>query len=406
MSVPFLTFTCDSCDYGSSSFVTFGEFLWNYDGQTFNIEPQLGLCRDCKAIVAMEKLPDADVMDRAREIHSTYTGPQLFRFQEEDEAKYLASQQSFIVLERVMKLQRPPVCLQCGGSGVQPLILPELPDRAQRADIALTPLEVKHPGCGGEFQVQGSGKTRISLAPVTYYFNIEGKAFATLNTAPSPREKQLPQFPGLTARLPTKSQDWRPDWGTFVKRGKLVAITFEDRELNVFPEVDVVEEWEGCFRIYGYAFSDFLYWGDLFEGEFDGYSSIHFKRLLDRPEYLHFRGNYLLQNAPAPGTKEEWAKRFPDLKRAFYAGGYWEHIEGLGLYVTIPRKCRLDFPEFDRRAPKFLNEPPDDVEIHKRQSISHEGETPAGSAYSYVLSIAAEKDRNRRVRKLLSKIPD
>ena len=115
MSIPFLTFTCDSCDYYSSSLVTFGEFLWNYDGQTFNFDRQLGLCQDCKEIVAMEKLPDADVMDRARKIHATYTGPRLFLFQEKDEARCLASQEGFNVLERVIELRRPPVCLKCGG---------------------------------------------------------------------------------------------------------------------------------------------------------------------------------------------------------------------------------------------------------------------------------------------------
>ena len=331
MSIPFLTFTCDCCDYHSSSFVTFGEFLWNYDGQTFNFDRQLGLCQDCKEIVAMEKLPDPDVMDRAKEIHSTYTGPRLFWFQEKDEAKCLASQEGFNVLERVMELQRAPVCLKCGGSDVQPLALPEVPDGAKPTDMALTPLGVKHPGCGGQLQVKGSEGLRISLNPVTYYFGIDGKAFATLRDAPSPREEKLPSLPPSTTKHPTRSQDWRPDWGAFVKRGKAVEITFDDPKLDIFSQVDVVEEWEGCFRIYGYAFSDVLYWGDLFEGEFDGSESIHFKRLLDRPEYLHFGGYYLPRNGPVPSTQKEWVKKCPHLRRALKVGGYWEYSALFGL---------------------------------------------------------------------------
>ena len=406
MSIPFLTFTCDSCDYNSLSFVTFGEFLWNYDGQTFNFDRRLALCQDCKEIVAMEKLPDADVMDRAREIHSTYTGPRLFWFQEKDEAKYLASQEGFNVLERVMELRRPPVCLMCGGSDVQPLVLPEVPDGAKHTNMALTPLGVKHPGCRGQLQVEGSGGTRISLAPVKYYFSIDGKAFATLQDSPSPRGEKLPLLPRSPTKSLTRSQDWRPDWGKFVKRGKAVEITFEDPELDVFSEVDVVEEWEGGFRIYGYACSDVLYWGDLFEGEFDGRNSIHFKRLLDRPEYHHFSGGLPRLGASVPHTQREWTNKFPYLKRVIQVGGYWEFHALFGLYVVIPKNCLSDFPEFEGQTPDILNEPPDDVEILKPHPVSQEGKIFIRGLYSYGSSIDAEKDRNRRIRKVIGKMPD
>lgn len=406
MSMPFLRFTCERCDYHETSFVTSGTFLWNYDGQTFDFACQFGVCQDCEAVVAMEYLPDADTMDRAKEIHSTYKGPRLFWFQEKDEAKCLASQEGFNVLERVMELRRPPVCLKCGGSDVQPLVLPEVPDGAERTDMALSNLEVKHPGCGGQLQAEGSGGMRLGLNPVTYYFSIDGKAFSKLHHGPSPREEKLLPPPRLTTPAPTRSPDWRPDWGTFVKRGKAVEITSKDPELNVLPEVDVIEEWEGCFRIYGYAFSDVLYWGDLFEGEFDGHGSIHFKRLLDRPRYLHFVGIFPPWNAPVPYTKKDWGKDFPYLQRAMRVGGYWEYNAAFGLYVVIPEKCLSDFPEFEGQAPEILNEPPDDDEILKPQSVSHEGRMTTRRLYSNRSSIVADKDRNRRIRKLINKMPD
>ena len=359
MSIPFLTFTCDRCDYHSSSFVTFGEFLWNYDGQTFNFDRQLGLCQDCKVIVAMEKLPDADVMDRAKEIHSTYTGPRLFRFQVKDEAKYLASQEGFEVLERVMELQRSPVCLQCGGSDVQPLVLPELPDGAKRTDMALTPLGVKHPGCGGQLQVKGSGGLRLGVNPVTHCFDIYGRALETPQDSLSTRITELSSPPTHTSiKGPTRSQDWRPDWETFKKKGKAVEITFDDPELDIFfSKVDVVEERDGFFRIYSYAFSEVLYWGDLFEGEFDGRNSLHFTRLLDRPEYYHFSGGRPPIGASVPHTEAEWISKFSYLERVFQVGGYWEYNELFGLYVVIPKKCLPDFPEYESQAPLILKEP-------------------------------------------------
>ena len=191
MSIPFLTFTCDSCGYHETSFVTFGRFLWNYDGQTFNFDRQLGLCQDCEAIVAMEDFPEPQEFEEARKLHPELCGKFVNPFTA-SYARQLASREGFEVLERVMELRRSPVCLKCGRSDVQPLILPKVPDGATRIDMVLTNLEVKHPGCGGQLQVEGSGKLRIGVNPVTYYFGIDGKAFATSHNSPSPRSEKLP----------------------------------------------------------------------------------------------------------------------------------------------------------------------------------------------------------------------
>lgn len=104
-----------------------------------------------------------------------------------------------------------------------------------------------------------------------------------------------------------------------------------------------------------------LYWGDLFEGEFDGNGSIHFKRLLDRPRYLHFGGILPPRNAPVPSTNNDWIKDFPYLQRAMRVGGYWEYNSSFGLYVVIPEKSLSEFPDFEEQTPEILNEPPDGV---------------------------------------------
>ena len=125
MSIPFLSITCNDCDFRGSSFATTGRFLWSHEGRNFQFERRLGLCLDCNKIVAIEDLPDPKTMERARSIRAGYTGQPLLRLLEPDYAKYLASQVGFEVLEEVLALDRQPVCLECGKSAVRPIDVPE-----------------------------------------------------------------------------------------------------------------------------------------------------------------------------------------------------------------------------------------------------------------------------------------
>ena len=155
------------------------------------------------------------------------------------------------------------------------------------------------------------------------------------------------------------TDNWRPDWATFEAQATAMEITFDDPDLDTFlSKVGVVEEQKDCFRIYEYVYSDVLYWGDLFEGEQDDHESIHFKRLLDRPKYVHFDGYYLPQHGPSLRTQKEWTKRFPHLQRVMNVGGYWEYNALSGLYVVIPAEKLSDFPEFEDHTPRILDEPP------------------------------------------------
>ena len=179
MSIPFLTFGCDACDYSESSFVTFGRFLWKHEGEIFQFDRQIGVCQDCEGIVAMEVLPDPAEFARARDMHPKLSG-EFVNPLTEDRAKLLACQTGFAVLERVMELNRPPVCLNCGGDDVHTLELPKVPKGEKLTNIGRTNLGVKHPGCAGNLQVEGSGGFRMGLNPVTYYYDISGKHLATL----------------------------------------------------------------------------------------------------------------------------------------------------------------------------------------------------------------------------------
>ena len=169
MSTTFLNFTCYKCSFKGDSLVAFGDFYWAHREKTFQIDQQLGLCGDCDEIGAMEKLPDSYTMKRAREIRKDYTGQPLFQLTEKDYAKYLASQEGFAVLDRVIALKRRPVCLKCGGYKVQVI---ELPSNAG-GSIPIN-IGVKHTGCSGNLKVNGSGGVSLGLNPIKYIYDIYG----------------------------------------------------------------------------------------------------------------------------------------------------------------------------------------------------------------------------------------
>ena len=175
MSTTFLNFTCDRCSFKGDSLVTFGGFYWSHKGKMFQIDQQLGLCSNCDDIVAMEKLPDSYTMKRAREIRKDYTGQPLFQIFEKDYAKYLASQEGFAVLDRVIALKRRPVCLKCGGNKVQAI---ELPSNAG-GNIPIK-IGIKHTGCSGNLKVHGSDGVRLGMNPIKYIYDIYGKLTSTV----------------------------------------------------------------------------------------------------------------------------------------------------------------------------------------------------------------------------------
>lgn len=174
MSIPFLVITCTACDFRGSSLATTGRFLWNHKGQIFQFERRLGLCLDCNKIVAIDDLPDAETMERARTIRKTYSGQPLIRSLEQDYAKYLASQVGFEVLEEVLALDRRPVCLECGKIAVRPI---NRPDGVNNE--APVSLNIGHPWCAGTLQVQGSGGLRINIRAKTNAYSIYGQIISS-----------------------------------------------------------------------------------------------------------------------------------------------------------------------------------------------------------------------------------
>ena len=176
MSLSFFNITCDGCSFNGSSLATFGRYIWSHNGKLFPIDRQMGLCEDCDNIVAIEKFPEPVVMERARKIRPILMlGKPLLFHLEDDEAQYLASQKNFNVLERLIYLNRPPVCLQCAGSAVHAIKIPK-----SASGGTLMNLGIKHPGCSGHLKVQGSGSLRISMRSITRLYDLSGKLTATI----------------------------------------------------------------------------------------------------------------------------------------------------------------------------------------------------------------------------------
>lgn len=176
MSIPCIRIACTECNFRGDSLATFGCYLWQHEGNVFQFERQLGLCLDCNKAVAIEELPSSETMERARAIRRTYNGKPLLRFLEKDDAKYLASQTHFEILEAVCELKRLPVCLECGNSAIRQLELPKQIDNDTKV-----PLGLKHPWCAGTLEAHSSGGLRIGLNPITYTYNIYGRLLSTVN---------------------------------------------------------------------------------------------------------------------------------------------------------------------------------------------------------------------------------
>lgn len=137
MSMTFITIGCTECDFRGDTLTTFGRYLWQHEGNVFQLERQLGLCLDCNKVVAVERLLDRETMERARAMRLTYKGQPLLRLLEKDDAKYYASQEHFEILEAVFELERLPLCLECGNSAIRTIERPKQEDNDAKIPLGL-----------------------------------------------------------------------------------------------------------------------------------------------------------------------------------------------------------------------------------------------------------------------------
>lgn len=170
MSAPYEIISCDTCSFQGTSLVAMGKFVWKSGEQEHRIHQSWALCQSCRSVVAMENLPDPAIFQDAIKRRSSFWRRQLGRFGK-DEAGKLAKEQCFTVLEQVMALGRPPVCLTCGHPDVEPI----LRQIGGSRDTSVRLLGAVHHGCGGKLSIRGSGSTRIALTRITRIYDIEGQ---------------------------------------------------------------------------------------------------------------------------------------------------------------------------------------------------------------------------------------
>ena len=179
--MPYQEIACSSCGNGKWSVILWGQFVWRDNEQReFFIDRELGFCRDCEQIVAKEKLPSRDDYNEAKDafhagfLRRLFITSRLDRnpFQRSLVAEALDRRSGFEVLEAVMALGREPVCLQCGSDRVFAIPIPETDGRW---DCSWIPTGVKHPDCGGEFLVRGSGGNRVAVRLYKRSYDTRGR---------------------------------------------------------------------------------------------------------------------------------------------------------------------------------------------------------------------------------------
>ena len=141
------------------------------------MDREMGLCQNCNEIVAMEHFPEPEVLDRAKELHTEYRA-KVTTILEDDEAKYIASQEGIGVLEKIISLNRSPICLTCGGNDVQPINIPRGVSIKTKTPVCLG---ISHPECGGLLMIKGSEGLRIGIRPRKSVYDIYGRLIMTVS---------------------------------------------------------------------------------------------------------------------------------------------------------------------------------------------------------------------------------
>lgn len=186
MSVPYKVVSCSVCGYSQWNLILVGSFVWrDSTNREYSIDRELGYCRYCENIVAMERLPSLDEFDKARDaFHASYIRKKFIAARLDRDplrqdliADALDPSGGFEVLEAVMSLGRGPVCLRCGADQVEAIPIPASDFLDARNGV---PTGFLHPGCGGEFFARGSGGNRIAPSIEKRVYDIFGQLIETI----------------------------------------------------------------------------------------------------------------------------------------------------------------------------------------------------------------------------------
>ena len=178
MSLPYLIFNCDKCDFESSSMRAWGSRLYKVEDQYFPIKKTLGFCLECKNFESIEEIPVLEVFERAKEIHlSLKDDSSEFPYTEDNDVLDIAVEKNLYILEDVIMSKRPPVCLKCGSIKVSDVSLPK---NVSYSETEFIVMEYSHPECGGKLLVRGSGRRRVAIRhDIFSLYDTQGKLIET-----------------------------------------------------------------------------------------------------------------------------------------------------------------------------------------------------------------------------------
>lgn len=174
MSMTYYIFECTACHMTEYSYKSWGYFEYRIpEDLSSPVDRSMGVCRDCRTVVPLERLPSLDdVLRRKVSAEEALKRLSPHRFSPRRWIKLSQSDQKMrdylvqdlkkiSVIEKISMNGRLPVCLMCGSYDAYYLNIPSSCDRT-RSDAWHT--NGIHPGCGGRIAARGSGGMRIRLA--------------------------------------------------------------------------------------------------------------------------------------------------------------------------------------------------------------------------------------------------
>lgn len=177
MRHPLLLYSCDKCGHEATTQLLDGVCVWRDNlGREAPIPRQIGICHDCRKIVALERLPLLkDVASATNAVqHQRRLEVTDCSLDEQHVSLYLdqirRNTDALEVLLTVIRLRLKPVCLSCGGFHVVPLSKIEAPsgDRSIATGI-------QHPDCHGTIHVRRISGWFASSVSSKFTYNVFGE---------------------------------------------------------------------------------------------------------------------------------------------------------------------------------------------------------------------------------------
>lgn len=197
MSMSFISFHCDRCDYASSSMVMWGRYSYLWNGQEVPLNRDLGWCSGCSAISVIEVFAapqkieeekrrltrlnielaeERAALDQRRSWSSKLVGlePKPSRRVRSFEGQIHNLERTIEANARRAEIwaarSSPPRCLRCGSKDIA--LLPPRPDIPEgQTGIGFG---FFHPGCRGEIRASHSG-IRIAAGLTHRLYDAEGR---------------------------------------------------------------------------------------------------------------------------------------------------------------------------------------------------------------------------------------